>query len=273
MSKRLILVILFGWLMILAACAVLPETVTPAVQSSPQPNPLTSTPTFGPHPSQALATPDNAPKKLRLTTKEMKEASEDPNYTIDIKFPSLEDANDDLAIDFNEEIKTYIDSIITGFRESLANNPKPDPQLGPSYLEIDFETVRSDASIVSVLLRSEMYTAGAAHPVPLYHAVNYNMDAGQLIELTDLFKQDAPYLEKISSYCIQDLKKQDKFVFEEGAKPKEENFARWNIETNGLRITFDPNQVAPYAAGAPQVLIPYTALKDILSADSPVSFQ
>jgi hypothetical protein len=38
-----------------------------------------------------------------------------------------------------------------------------------------------------------------------------------------------------------------------------------------LWVTFDPYQVAPYAAGPQYVLVPYSALKDIIKADGPIA--
>jgi hypothetical protein len=43
------------------------------------------------------------------------------------------------------------------------------------------------------------------------------------------------------------------------------------ITKKGLWITFDPYQVAAYAAGPQTVLVPYSALKDIIKPDGPVA--
>ncbi len=49
-----------------------------------------------------------------------------------------------------------------------------------------------------------------------------------------------------------------------GAGPKAENFDSWNITKTGILINFDPYQVAAYAAGPQDVLIPYEEIKSIL---------
>ena len=54
-----------------------------------------------------------------------------------------------------------------------------------------------------------------------------------------------------------------------GAGASGENYDSWTITKQGLKIHFDPYQVAPYAAGPQQVTIPYSALKDIIKADGP----
>ena len=57
---------------------------------------------------------------------------------------------------------------------------------------------------------------------------------------------------------------------ETGAGPHADNYRAWAITKKGLWITFDPYQVAAYAAGPQYVLVPYSALKDIIKPDGPI---
>ncbi len=59
--------------------------------------------------------------------------------------------------------------------------------------------------------------------------------------------------------------------FELGATAAVQNYRNWNITPNGLMITFDEYQVAPYAAGPQTVVIPYKALGQILEPDGPLA--
>jgi hypothetical protein len=63
-------------------------------------------------------------------------------------------------------------------------------------------------------------------------------------------------LNVISAYCVKDLqdqsKKNDMLMedqIKEGAAPRADNYGAWTITRKGLWITFDPYQVAAYAAG------------------------
>ena len=60
-------------------------------------------------------------------------------------------------------------------------------------------------------------------------------------------------------------------MFSDGAKPTPENYAVWNISAEGLVITFNEYQVAAYAAGPQEVVIPFAALKDILDPQGPLN--
>ena len=50
----------------------------------------------------------------------------------------------------------------------------------------------------------------------------------------------------------------------DGAGALAKNFKSWNVTRKGILINFDPYQVAAYAAGPQEVLIPYGKLKSVL---------
>ena len=56
-----------------------------------------------------------------------------------------------------------------------------------------------------------------------------------------------------------------------GAGADKDNFSNWNLTKKGLLITFEPYQVAAYAAGSQTVIIPYDKLKSVLKKDGIVS--
>ena len=55
-----------------------------------------------------------------------------------------------------------------------------------------------------------------------------------------------------------------------GAGAELTNYDNWTITKKGLGITFDPYQVAAYAAGPQNVVVPYSALKEIIKPDGAV---
>ncbi|HEV8168181.1 MAG TPA: RsiV family protein, partial [Pyrinomonadaceae bacterium] len=85
------------------------------------------------------------------------------------------------------------------------------------------------------------------------------------------------FLQAIATYCIADLKKQgkDKGLLDEeiekGAAASSKNYQSWTIMRRGLGINFDSYQVGPYAAGPQFVLVPYSALKDLINPEGPVA--
>jgi len=87
-----------------------------------------------------------------------------------------------------------------------------------------------------------------------------------------LFQPNSGYLKIISAYCVTALTKQlgddvDANWLKEGAAPKAENYDSWNITPDGLQITFDAYQVAAYALGPQEIIVPYSALKAVIKPD------
>jgi hypothetical protein len=125
--------------------------------------------------------------------------------------------------------------------------------------------------LMSVLFSVDYYMAGAAHPNQYSVTLNLDVASGKVLALKDLFKPGVDYLNFISDYAIQDLTRQQRLETETGAAPTEENFRSWNITQNGLLFSFDPYQVAAYAAGPQSVTIPYASLKDLIHPSGPLA--
>jgi hypothetical protein len=135
--------------------------------------------------------------------------------------------------------------------------------------------------LISVEFDIGGYYAGAAHPNSYTEVLNFDLKNGKALRLADLFKPGAKYLQVVSTYSINDLKAQAKSkgpdsmlsddTIRSGAGPDPKNFKSWTITRKGLSLTFDAYQVAPYAAGPQNVLIPYSALKDIIRSDGPLA--
>ena len=70
---------------------------------------------------------------------------------------------------------------------------------------------------------------------------------------------------------MNELKAKDVLFWEEGALPRADNYQVWNISPEGLQITFDEYQVAPYAAGPQSVQIPYSDVKSLARPDGPLA--
>lgn len=150
-----------------------------------------------------------------------------------------------------------------------------------SYFNIEYSIINKTANLISIKFLTEVYYAGAAHPSHAIWAVNYSLISGKAINLSDLFKKDSNYLKVISDYSINELtekaKKQGKEEgyepdlnwIKEGASPKEENFAYFNLTEKEIIIHFNEYQVDCYAAGPKDVAIPYGKLKDIIEPAGP----
>ena len=219
----------------------------------------------------------------RFVAKVIKEANKQSRYRIDVVYPQIEgDARFDK---FNKEARAMVTKNVAAFKTSETSNETDAGSEIPaetqtSTLESDYQIRLAADDLISIEFTESANSRGAAHPNSYTTVLNYDVRNGKKLALADLFNAKSNYVKVISDYCIKDLKQQAKKekdsmltddMIQSGASARAENFNAWTITKQGLWITFDPYQVAAYAAGPQQVLVPYSALKDLIKADGPIA--
>ncbi|OLD27204.1 MAG: hypothetical protein AUJ04_04640 [Acidobacteria bacterium 13_1_40CM_3_55_6] len=219
----------------------------------------------------------------RFVPKVIKEANKQSRFRIDVVYPQIEgDARFDK---FNKEARAMVTKNVAAFKTSETSNETDAGSEIPaetqtSTLDSDYQIRLAADDLISIEFTESAYSRGAAHPNSYTTVLNYDVRNGKKLALADLFNAKSNYVKVISDYCIKDLKQQAKKekdsmltddMIQSGASARAENFKAWTITKQGLWITFDPYQVAAYAAGPQQVLVPYSALKDLIKADGPIA--
>ncbi len=283
--KKLTLWICVALVLALAGCnlPVRPETATSTTipgataQDTVLPPPIptpTASPT-GPAPTvtsmPVLATDTAAPTPqaagLALVDKTIKEDNDTPPEVIDIVYPTFTDAAGKPVNGLNNQVEDLVNRNLKSFKDVTSSATPPPVQTGKNGLYIQYDVHQNSKGYASLLFRVSTYFQGASHTVPFYETINYDLAHDRLMQLPDLFKSGADYLPILSQRSIEDLRKQGVLEWEDGAAPNPENFKSWNLTPQGLMITFDPYQVASYAAGYQKVVLPWSSLGDILNPD------
>ena len=219
---------------------------------------------------------------VQVVAKVIKEANKQKLYSVNAEYPQIDgDARFD---GFNKEARTLINKDVAAFKTSETTGDAAGPSDFPgenqtSTLEAGYDFHYASDNLVSVAFTEGTYSRGAAHGNSLTAVINYDVKSGKKLALADLFKDKSKYLSVIASYCQKELKerarKPDSMylpeLLETGAGPRADNYRAWNITKKGLWITFDPYQVAAYAAGPQYILVPYSVLKDIIKPDGPIA--
>lgn len=178
---------------------------------------------------------------------------------------------------FNEEVTKVITEEINYFKQRVAEAQDYQQTLDKSKvknrLAIDYNSAvmnLEDQPIISIRFVMQAYVTGMAHPYRRYRTVNFDLDAGAPIELSQLFDPSSNYLETLANVANANLSKKIRVdaMLAGGAAPTPDNYRNWNINPNGLRITFDEATVAPYVYGSQSVLIPYSELKSLINPES-----
>jgi len=214
----------------------------------------------------------------KIVPKVAKEDNPELSYTIKATYPQIEGQNlSTQALTFNKLVSNMADQEVQQFKKYVAAD-MPHMQTLPTemrnnslQIEYDIDVVKpGPKTLISVRLKVEGMQAGRAHPYHVHQVLNFDLSTGKVLTLNDLFKPKTKYLAIIANVAKQKLNEKltDKWMIAEGTQPLAKNFKNWNLENDGILITFDEYQVAPYASGAQEVEVSYADLKNMLSPRS-----
>jgi hypothetical protein len=234
-------------------------------------NALAPIPTIIPSTLPPTATPIPLSQQVTLISQPFKETNQIPPFTITSQTPQLTGSDDPRVMAFNQRLNELVTKEVDIWRQSFLQNTTPTVNNG-STLDVTYALLSQIGDIWSFKFDSSFYSDGAAHPGLNSLTLNYDLGQGMELALADLFLPNTNYREEISKYCIAELSKQPFFdsSFSSGAQPTPENYRNWNITPNGLLITFDEYQVAPYAAGPQKVVVPYGELQALINPQGPL---
>lgn len=230
---------------------------------------------------------------VEIVSRQIKENNKKLRYEVYIEYPQLTGSTDPNLEKFNQTVRSLMTRKAAAFKKEATPDPEqepadeaerpanePDPESVGSDLNIGYSIALAKDDLISIEFTVSSYSAGAAHPNSFTEVVNFDLKNGKLLKLADLFQPGSKYLQTLATFCIQALTKQakdegpdgmlDEAWIERGAAAELMNYDNWTITRKGLGITFDPYQVAAYAAGPQHVVAPYSALKEIIKADGPV---
>ena len=202
----------------------------------------------------------------QLTSREEKEEQKPLNYSVRLNLPILGGPGSK----FNRQLAAIVNPLVADFRKDVAELRKDEQglrtEMPASSLDVDYAIVFATPELISLQFTIYSYTGGA-HPNGQTRSFNWDPRSESEIQLADLFTPGSAYGRIIADYCRRELARLDigdREWLARGTTFNEENYQRWNPTRAGLRITFDPYQVAAYAQGAFEVTVPWGALKTLL---------
>ena len=218
-------------------------------------------------------TPVAPARPVTVTFVASTELGQQPDYTLTTETPALEGVPAGQAAVFNADMAALIQSQGTDFKKSVQELSVPELGMGSSYLDQHVSLVSVVGNVVSLRLVTEAYIASAAHPYHIFTSYSFDLSSGRALGLAGLFLPGADYLQAIADYCMAQLSSLHLAgdIFAQGADPTAENYRVWNLTADGLLITFNEYQVAPYASGAPTVVVPYAELKGLIDPQGPLA--
>jgi hypothetical protein len=120
---------------------------------------------------------------------------------------------------------------------------------------VSYEVKYNENNLLSVLIFDHTY-AGGAHGSTNVTSYNFNVSTGDLILLGDVAKNEEN-LNAIKQYVITELSKREEIFREDLQNVTIDNNRPFYFTANGISIKFLESEISPYAAGMPEVFIPY----------------
>jgi len=140
----------------------------------------------------------------------------------------------------------------------------------PWYLERRATALHDTAGYVSIAFSEDTY-AGGAHPNTLTTYITLDLTTGQPVTLDELLTADGrDTLTAIAERVFRQRRglapgvplDSAGFWFENSTFRLNDNFA---LGTDGLLFTFNPYEIAPYALGPTEIVLPYGELRGTLA--------
>ena len=158
----------------------------------------------------------------------------------------------------NQYIDENINKLISEFKEVI----KEKNNIGQEryFLEISFDIIETNKYLNFTF--DIQKNTGDLHPQKNIFTVNIDKMNKSIITIEDLTKMYNNYLEKVSNFCYNELKKLEDIkeqgaytLLELGTKGKESNYKNFIIMNNSIEIIFEHAQIAPYYLGEFSVII------------------
>lgn len=214
----------------------------------------------------------------QVTIQNQKIVEKKARYAISIDYPQLSlPGNPKGQQRLNALLKQDAQRMAEEFRAEYQEAETDLPNdISPGILESEY-TLEYKTDRLLVLSQHGYLDTGGAHGMPLMEALILDLQAGKRFYLKDFFKPQSPYLKLLSDYSRKALarKNKDKLLsdpdwIQRGTTPTADNFSIVFPTRKGLLIRFPPYQVAPFASGMQEVLVPYSALATGLDSAGPL---
>jgi Protein of unknown function (DUF3298)/Deacetylase PdaC len=210
---------------------------------------------------------------------------------VKIEYPELvQESNENAVKKINENIilqllqpimdegeYNSIDTLIKSFFDEFDQVVKENPKLGQSWEIERIMVVKNQTDKILSIEYSDYSFLGGAHPNTFVSFSNYSLTNGEEISLDDcLIKGYENQLNSVGEKIFRQKKKLSEnsdlssagYWFDEDRFELNDNFA---ILKEGLLFYFNSYDVAPYAAGPTEIMIPYSEITHLILPDGPLA--
>lgn len=182
-----------------------------------------------------------------------------PNFDYIVYYPVL----DNMA-DMKKELE--VNAVLREIWKNASKSIKPDGILDFHY-EGDFSVAYSKGNLLVIMETGYNYPFGAAHGMPVMNHVHIDTRTGEFYELEDLFLDGSDYtgiLSEIVRNQILDMSSAETQMYWLDSYDGISSDQQFYITDKGLKLYFQPYEIAPYAAGFPTFMVTFDEISDII---------
>lgn len=124
---------------------------------------------------------------------------------------------------------------------------------------------------VVTLVQDNFIFTGGAHGIRNFTVDNYLVATGQKFEIVDYIADTTKFMNTVVKYFCKDrkikttaIKEQTGLFYELSELPMPKLIG---LDSKGLRVIYEQYEIAPYAAGVIEVVVPFKELEDFLMSD------
>lgn len=186
---------------------------------------------------------------------------DDPLVTEQVNNFIVKEVIKNCSFENNLKYKT-IDELI-----NYVKNTEKEEDLGYE-LGVYCNLISTHDNMLCISIGEYSYGYGAAHPNHSGRYYNFNLSTGKLIKLNTLFKSG--FLEKLTQIAKKDFLKQNNNKDQDWEMEWGDGVFEFKLNDDftltpkGIIFSFDPYEIACYAAGDSEVMIAYEEIKDLI---------
>lgn len=226
---------------------------------------------------------DTISYELKSISKELGDCDDTPEQctTAKVQYVALNDPNhhsiNTILTNGLKGEATSIEASLGDFIKEAKSFYQEFPEAAAGYaMEVE-QTVLFNSSEIFTIEEFTYAFTGGAHGNYGTSYYNFDIAKGQKIELTDILKANyEPALKMIAepifkaAYLSEGMTKYSEagFYFENDEFILTDNYA---ITKQGLKFVYNPYEVAPYALGQQEIVIPYTLLQELIKKEGLIS--
>lgn len=164
--------------------------------------------------------------------------------------------------------------IARSYKEEKDNYPGEEAPTWASHSRVTVDFIVGDVASVNA---SIYQFSGGAHGSEGSILLPIDLRSGSVLHLNDILKPGAErklkavgekLFRKANGIGAKEKLSDAGYSFEEGKFFLPENFY---VRPDGLKFKYQQYEIAPYAMGAPELVIPYSEIRDLIRMDSPIS--